>query len=86
MCYTQGLINETKPVSLLKVEEDDEITIKAVDLPHSEFKIEIKNRDLENEIIPLLEKKPIVWETKIPEIEPMPELDNDIFTKENKKK
>ena len=86
MCYPQGLINETKPVGLLKVEKDDEITIKSVDLPHSEFKIEIKNRDLEKEIIPLLEEKPIVWETKRPEIEPMPELDDDICTKENKKK
>ena len=41
MCYSQGLINETKPVGILRIKEYDEITIKAVDLPHSEFKIEI---------------------------------------------
>ena len=68
------MINETKPVGLIEKNENNSKVIAPVDLPHEDFKFDIKNRNIYIEPVPLIEDKPIVWETKRPELSPMPEL------------
>ena len=86
MNYPQGLIEKSKPVGLMIIENEKEKTIQAVDLPHDDFKLEILNRDLNKELIPLYDEKPIVWETKRPVLESIPEFDMDVKNFEKKSK